>query len=187
MVTFWTVEPSAAFTFVIKRFFLNSFSTRRIIVLGLKDSFVGFRWKLRDPWEQKSQSFLLIFPSQNRGNSGRNHFSRLPTSCSWKVNSNHRTLKEVFQKDATKIRQQKESRGFSSGIFRDPSGRIWPDFSHSIDEVVILAKGQVEIKVQGQMYRPVIGEEIFIPTQAILTVRNFVTVPNVWYYGYRVT
>ena len=88
--------------------------------------------------------------------------------------------------DATKIRQQWESRGFSFGIFRDLPGRIWPDLSHSIDELVTLAEGQIEIEVAGLIHRPVIGEEIFIPAQAIHTVRNFGTVPNVWYYGYRV-
>ncbi|RPF83954.1 MAG: cupin domain-containing protein [Synechococcus sp. TMED20] len=69
-------------------------------------------------------------------------------------------------------------------MFRDPSGSIWPNFSHSTEEVVILAEGQIEIEVTGQIYRPVIGEEVFIPAQAIHTVHNFRTVPNVWYYGY---
>ena len=95
-------------------------------------------------------------------------------------------FKEVFQKNATKIHQQWESRGFSFGIFRDPPGRIWPDFSQSTKEVVTLAEGQIEIEVQGQMYRPVIGAEVFIPAQAIHTVHNFRTVPNVRHYGYRV-
>ena len=88
--------------------------------------------------------------------------------------------------DATKIRQQWESRGFSFGIFRDLPGRIWPDLSHSIDELVTLAEGQKEVEVAGVIHRPVIGEEIFIPAQAIHTVRNFGNVPNVWYYGFRV-
>ena len=51
---------------------------------------------------------------------------------------------------------------------------------------MILGEGQIEIKVKEQIYRPVIGEEIFIPAQVIHTVRNVGTVPNVWYYGYRV-
>ena len=88
------------------------------------------------------------------------------------VQLNHLTLKEVFQMDATKIRQQWESRGVSFGIFIHPPGRIWPVFSHSFDELVILAEGQIEIEVTGQMYRPVIGEEIFIPAQAIHTVHS---------------
>ena len=79
-----------------------------------------------------------------------------------------------------------EFRGFSFGIFWDSPRKIWPDFSHSTDELMILGEGQIEIKVKEQIYRPVIGEEIFIPAQAIHTVRNVGTVPNVWYYGYRV-
>ena len=51
---------------------------------------------------------------------------------------------------------------------------------------MILAEGQVEIEVEGQMHRPMVGEEIFIPAQAIHTLRNVGTVPTVWYYGYRV-
>ena len=69
---------------------------------------------------------------------------------------------------------------------RDLPGRIWPDLSHSIDELVTLAEGQKEVEVAGVIHRPVIGEEIFIPAQAIHTVRNFGTVPNVRHYGYRV-
>ncbi len=88
--------------------------------------------------------------------------------------------------DATKTCQRWKSRGFSFGIFRDPPGRIWPDFSHSTDELVILAEGQIEIEVAEVIHRPVIGEEIFIPAQAIHTVRNFLTVPSNWYYEYRV-
>ena len=64
--------------------------------------------------------------------------------------------------DATKIRQQWESRGFSFGIFRDLPGRIWPGFSHSIDELVTLAEGQKEVEVAGVIHRPVIGEESFL-------------------------
>ena len=88
--------------------------------------------------------------------------------------------------DATKILQQWESLGVSFGTFLGPPGRNWPDFSHSTDELVILAEGQIEIEVTWQMYRPVIGEEIFIPAQAIHSVHNFRTVPNFWYYGYQV-
>jgi len=78
------------------------------------------------------------------------------------------------------------SRGFSFGILRDPPGRVWQDFSRSTDELMILAEVQIEIELEGQMHRPMVGEEIFIPAQAIHTLRNVGTVPNVWYYGYRV-
>ena len=121
--------------------------------------------------ETKSQSFFLILPSQNGGNSGWNFFLSVRTTCFWKVTSNHLTLKEAFKMDAKKIRQQWESRGFSFGIFRDPLGRVWPDFSHSIEEVVILAEGQVEIEIEGQMHRSMVGEEILSqPRPSLLSV-----------------
>ena len=73
--------------------------------------------------------------------------------------------------DAKKIRQQWESQGLSFGIFRDPLGRVWPDFSHSIEEVVILAEGQVEIEIEGQMHRSMVGEEILSqPRPSLLSV-----------------
>ena len=88
--------------------------------------------------------------------------------------------------DATKTRQHWKSRGFSFGIFRDPSGRIWPDFSHSTDELVILAEGQIEIEVAGVIHRPVIGEEILSPHR--LSILSVISEPfrNYGQYGYRV-
>ena len=52
-------------------------------------------------------------------------------------------------------------------LSRSIGKRIWPDFSHSTDELVILAEGQIEIEVTGVILRPVIGEEIFISAQAL--------------------
>ena len=96
---------------------------------------------------------------------------RVWTTCSLKVTSNHLTLKEAFQMDAKKIRQQWESRGFSFGIFRDSPGRVWQDFSNSTDELVILAEGQVEIEIEGQMHRSMVGEEILSqPRPSLLSV-----------------
>ena len=72
---------------------------------------------------------------------------------------------------ATKILQQWESLGVSFGTFLGPPGRNWPDFSHSTDELVILAEGQIEIEVAGVIQRPVIGEEILSPHRlSILSV-----------------
>ena len=62
-----------------------------------------------------------------------------------------------------------------------------PVFASSLKiNIAGTAQGQIEIEVAVLIHRPVIGEEIFIPAQAIHTVRNVGTVPNVWYYGYRV-
>ena len=36
------------------------------------------------------------------------------------------------------IKQDWNSRGYSFGVFRDPPGRVWADFVHRTDELVVL-------------------------------------------------
>ena len=84
------------------------------------------------------------------------------------------------------IRQDWQERGFSFGVFRDPPGRVWADFTHQTDELVLLAEGEVEIEIEGKARRPQIGEEIFIQAKALHTVRNIGHRQNIWFYGYRV-
>ena len=84
-----------------------------------------------------------------------------------------------------KIKQDWNSRGYSFGIFKDPPGQVWADFVHKTDELVLLAEGEIEIEIEGKSQRPKIGEEVFIPANALHTVRNVGSMGNVWYYGYR--
>ena len=84
-----------------------------------------------------------------------------------------------------KIRENWESRGYSFGIFKDSPGQVWADFVHSTDEIVILAQGDIEIEIEGNSQQPQIGEEVFIPSGALHTVRNIGKTNNVWYFGYK--
>ena len=86
-----------------------------------------------------------------------------------------------------KIKQNWNSRGYTFGIFKDPPGQEWADYVHKTDELVVLAEGEIEIEIEGKSQRPQIGEEVFIPANALHTVRNVGSVGNVWYYGYRKT
>ena len=81
------------------------------------------------------------------------------------------------------IRKNWESRGYSLGVFRDPPGQVWADFVHRMDELVVLAEGEIEI--EGKSQQPQIGNEVFIPANAIDTARNLGKTNNVWYYGYK--
>ena len=83
------------------------------------------------------------------------------------------------------IKQNWHSRGYSFGVFRDPPGEVWTDFVHRTDELVVLAEGEIEVEIEGESQRPQIGEEVFIPANAVHTVRNVGQTNNVWYYGYR--
>ena len=81
------------------------------------------------------------------------------------------------------IKKDWDSRGYSFGIFKDPPGQVWGDFVHRTDELVVLAEGEIE----GKSQQPQIGEEVFIPANAIHTVRNVSKTNNLWYYGYKNT
>ena len=84
-----------------------------------------------------------------------------------------------------KIKQNRNSREYTFGIFKDPPGQVWADFVHKTDELVVLAEGDIEIEIEGKSQTPQIGEELFIPTYALHKVRNVGNVGNVWYYGYK--
>ena len=84
-----------------------------------------------------------------------------------------------------KIRENWESRGYSFGIFKDSPGQVWADFVHRTDELVVLVEGEIEIEIEGNSQQPQIGDEVFIPANAIHTVRNIGKTNNVWYYGYK--
>ena len=84
-----------------------------------------------------------------------------------------------------KIRENWESRGYSFGVFKDPPGQVWADFVHWSDELIVLGGGDIEIEIEGKSQQPQIGEEVFIPANAIHTVRNIGKTNNVWYFGYK--
>jgi len=70
------------------------------------------------------------------------------------------------------IKHNWRSKGYSFGVFRDPPGQVWADFVHRTDELVVLAEVEIEVEIEGKAQRPKIGEEVFIPTNAVHTVRN---------------
>ena len=83
------------------------------------------------------------------------------------------------------IKEDWLSRGYSFGVFCDPPGQVWADFVHRTDELVVLAEGEIEVEIEGKAQRSQIGKEVFIPANAVHTVRNVGQMNNIWYYGYR--
>ena len=84
-----------------------------------------------------------------------------------------------------KIKKDWDSRGYSFGVFKDPPAKVWADFVHRTDELVVLAEGGIEIQIEGISQQPQIGDEFFIPAKAVHTVRNIGSTNNVWYYRYK--
>jgi hypothetical protein len=60
------------------------------------------------------------------------------------------------------IKKNWESRGYSFGVFKDPPGKIWADFVHRTDELVVLAEGEIEIEIEieGKSQQPPIVREM---------------------------
>lgn len=87
--------------------------------------------------------------------------------------------------DYSQVKNNWETRGFSCGIWTDPPGKIWADYVHDTDELVMLLEGEIELSYRGKTFRPHTGEEILIPAGENHTVKNIGNTTNRWYYGYK--
>jgi len=66
------------------------------------------------------------------------------------------------------------ARGISCDLWTDPPGQRWEDFTHAMDEVVIVLEGKMEFEVEGEIHHPEPGTELLIPAGAVHSARNSV-------------
>ncbi len=78
-----------------------------------------------------------------------------------------------------------KQRGFNGGEMVDPPGQRWDDFTHAVDEVIMLLEGEIEVEVDGKVSHPPVGEELYVPAGAVHSVRNIGNTPAKWIYGYK--
>lgn len=76
------------------------------------------------------------------------------------------------------------ARGFTCDLFVDPPGREWNGFVHGKDELVTVVEGRLEMEVGGATVIAEPGDEVFIPSGAIHSVRNCSAGTTRWLYGY---
>ena len=89
----------------------------------------------------------------------------------------------IVNLDAT--RQSWHSRGFSCDVWTDPPGQVWENYTHAVDEIVMVLEGNVEFELGGTVLRPAVGEEILIPAGILHSVRNRGKTTSRWLYGYK--
>lgn len=89
--------------------------------------------------------------------------------------------------DWKQIESDGHERGFGCDLWTDPPGQAWEDFDHSVDELVMVVEGVLEIEMQGISLHPEIGEEVFIPADVPHSVRNVGGTTARWLYGYKRT
>src|SRR5436309_5510369 len=73
------------------------------------------------------------------------------------------------QKDALSLAQVEQdwhSQGFSCGLWVDAPGQVWGDYVHSMDELRMVLEGELELEMQGRIFRPNQGEEVLIPARS---------------------
>ena len=85
-------------------------------------------------------------------------------------------------------------RGFDCRLFVDPPGREWNGFVHSANELVTVVEGvllcTVEIgtaeigTAEAEPIRLEIGDELFIPRDAVHSVKNIHSGTTRWLFGY---
>ena len=84
------------------------------------------------------------------------------------------------------VQRDREARGFSCDSWTDPPGQVWRDYVHDTDELLMLIRGKIEVRFDGRVLHPTVGEEVFIPACTPHTVINVGTVISHWLYGYRI-
>ena len=70
------------------------------------------------------------------------------------------------------IERALRERGFRTSRERMPSGRVDTDATHSVDEVLVLLDGSIEIDIGGVMRCPQPGEEVVLPAGTLHTIDN---------------
>ena len=86
--------------------------------------------------------------------------------------------------DCDAVARDWAGRGYSCGVFVDPPGRAWRDFVHDTNELVTVVEGRLELTVAGTTVIAEPGDEVFIPRNAIHTVRNVDSSATRWLFGY---
>jgi mannose-6-phosphate isomerase-like protein (cupin superfamily) len=84
-----------------------------------------------------------------------------------------------------KVKADWRRRGYSCDLWVDPPGKIWRDYVHGADELLMVVEGELELEVAGAAQRAQPGREVFIPAAALHTVRNVGGTTARWLYGYR--
>jgi quercetin dioxygenase-like cupin family protein len=87
--------------------------------------------------------------------------------------------------DRDQIAANWASRGFSCGLWTDPPGQRWENFTHATEELILVLEGQMEFEFAGQVCHPEIGEELLIPAGAIHSTHNIGATTARWLYGYK--
>ncbi len=75
--------------------------------------------------------------------------------------------------------------GFDCHLWVDVPGKSWLDYTHAVDEKIVVQQGRIEFEVEGE--HTILGprDEILIPAGRVHSVWNRGRTTAYWFYGYR--
>ena len=77
------------------------------------------------------------------------------------------------------------AKGYSCGLWIDPSGRKWLDFVYDADELVLAVQGNIRLKVNREAVGLGPGDEALIPAEETPSVYTIGGTEARWFHGYR--
>jgi quercetin dioxygenase-like cupin family protein len=86
--------------------------------------------------------------------------------------------------DFSGVETQWRLEGFSFGVFHDPPGQEWNNFTHQSDEYVLVAEGRLKIDVGNEKMICAPGDLVRIPRQVRHSLKTVSANGSVWLYGY---
>ncbi len=100
-------------------------------------------------------------------------------------------MTDTFQKSAystpvnsEQVEREWRANGFTFGMFRDPPGQEWNDFVHDTDEYVVVAEGELQIRVGEEMATCTAGDLVWIPRHVLHSLKTISDHGSIWLYGY---
>jgi mannose-6-phosphate isomerase-like protein (cupin superfamily) len=87
--------------------------------------------------------------------------------------------------DRAAVREDWARRGYSCELWVDPPGRVWHDFQHETDLLLVVLDGALQIELPGRTIRLDAGDEIAIPAHTRFTLRHVGEYAVRWLHGYR--
>jgi quercetin dioxygenase-like cupin family protein len=76
------------------------------------------------------------------------------------------------------------ARGYSCHYFTDPPGQEWNGFVHTTNELVTVLEGALALTIGAEQCTAGPGDEVFIPRDAVHSVKNIHTGTTRWMFGY---
>ena len=100
-------------------------------------------------------------------------------------------MNDIFQKrafalpvEASEVKSAWMQEGFGFGVFRDLPGQEWNDFVHDTDEFVVVAEGELTIRVGADTADCEAGDLVRIARGAVHSLKTTSPGGSVWFYGY---